>query len=131
MNNYKITIFQHLAIGLFSLTILAQNCIAAPVLCFESDGRINIETNCNSDCDTPKATDHQDDCGECVDIQLWNYNPDIAFLVKSTNSDIDIETINSEFNYLNYFQQNFSAFHCLEPRQAPFPLFLKNTILLI
>jgi hypothetical protein len=43
MNNYKITIFQHLAIGLFSLTILAQNCIAAPVLCFESDGRINIE----------------------------------------------------------------------------------------
>jgi len=42
MNNYKITIFQHLAIGLFSLTILAQNCIAAPVLCFESDGRINI-----------------------------------------------------------------------------------------
>ena len=56
--------------------ILIQNGIEAPVICFESDGHINIEAGCNSICAVPiqKPDEHYDDCDNCFDIHFWKYN---------------------------------------------------------
>ncbi|MBC8467333.1 MAG: hypothetical protein H8D58_01955 [Candidatus Marinimicrobia bacterium] len=131
MKNRNKILIQRLMTGFFCLTIITHIAIEPPILCFESDGHINIESNCNSDCEIPKEADHKDDCGECIDVNLWDYNSEIVFLVTSSDFDIDFETLNSEFNIFEVFYQISSVFLMKEIQQTNFPPFLKNTILLI
>ena len=54
----------------FCLAILTQNGVEAPVLCFETDGDVNIEASCDISCKipVPNSDDHQDECDNCFDI---------------------------------------------------------------
>ncbi len=131
MINNKINIFSRIAIVFLSLSLSVINCASAPVLCFEADGHVNIESNCDSDCDIPKEDNHNDDCGECVDIPLLNFVSNTPIILTSTNADFGFEILNSVNNYFYIFQHNSSVFQTQEFQQTPFPPFLKNTILLI
>ena len=85
MKTRKIKRIHQIITGLFCLAILTQNGVEAPVLCFETDGHINLEAGCDISCKIPepKNDEHQDDCDDCIDIHLWNYNPDLTFLFQS------------------------------------------------
>ena len=118
---------------LFCLAILTQNGVEAPVLCFETDGHINLEAGCDISCKIPepKNDEHQDDCDDCIDIHLWNYNPDLTFLFQSfdfNNVEFDITQI---FISQESIREVTSEFRSLENPQLQLPPFLKNTILLI
>ena len=118
---------------LFCLAILTQNGVEAPVLCFETDGHINLEAGCDISCKIPepKNDEHQDDCDDCIDIHLWNYNPDLTFLFQSfdfNNVEFDITQI---FIPQESIRGVTSEFRSLENPQLQLPPFLKNTILLI
>lgn len=128
MRNRKINITQQFTVWFFFLAILSHNVVESPVLCLESDGQINIETDCN-DPPVQKNNENQEDCFECIDIQLWNYNPDLTFLVKSF--DFDVYKINQEVFINELTPDLFSDFQPLENRQNYFPPFLKYTVLLI
>jgi len=107
----------------FCLAILTQNGVESPVLCFETDGHINIEAVCDISCKilTPKTDEHQDECDNCFDIHLWNYNPDLTFI--NYPSDIKI-------NHNDPIPTSDSP--VLENQeQLPLPHLLKHTILLI
>ena len=117
----------------FCFAILSQNAIESPVICFETDGHINIESGCDITCrlPTPKNDEHQDECDDCIDIHLWNYNPDLTFLFQShdlNNVDFDITQI---FISQESIREVTSEFRSLENPQLQLPPFLKNTILLI
>ena len=131
MRNQKLKSSHHIAVFFFILAILSQNAIESPLLCIENDGHVNIEAGCENNCTVPKSNEHQDTCDDCIDIQLWNYNPDIAFLVKSIDCDFIVNRINSSY----FFHQNFShlsfIFLSTENPNGNSPLLLKNTILLI
>ena len=66
VKNRKIYIIQQIILGYLCLTLTVFSSVKSPVLCFESDGHVNIETNCDSDCEVPKDNEHQDDCVEPI-----------------------------------------------------------------
>jgi len=116
----------------FSVAILFQNGVEAPVICFESDGQINLEAKCDSSCEVPvKQTDeHQDDCNNCFDIQLWNYNPDLVFLAQNTENDVDLIDIIHIHQYFELVPE-FIYHHKNDINIQQIPPFIKTTILLI
>ena len=133
MKTRKIKRIHQIITWLFCLAILTQNGVEAPVLCFETDGHINLEAGCDSSCKItePKNDEHQDDCDDCIDIHLWNYNPDLTFLFQSfdfNNVEFDITQI---FISQESIREVTSEFRSLENPQHQLPPFLKNTILLI
>ena len=133
MKTRKIKRIHQIITWLFCLAILTQNGVEAPVLCFETDGHINLEAGCDISCKipTPKNDEHQDDCDNCFDIHLWNYNPDLTFLFQSfdfNNVEFDITQI---FISQESIREVTSEFRSLENPQLQLPPFLKNTILLI
>ena len=133
MKTRKIKRIHQIITWLFCLVILTQNGVEAPVLCFETDGHINLEAGCDISCKipAPKNDEHQDDCDDCIDIHLWNYNPDLTFLFQSfdfNNVEFDITQI---FISQESIREVTSEFQSLENPQLQLPPFLKNTILLI
>jgi len=133
MKTRKIKRIHQIITWLFCLAILTQNGVEAPVLCFETDGHINLEAGCDISCKIPepKNDEHQDDCDDCIDIHLWNYNPDLTFLFQSfdfNNVEFDITQI---FISQESIREVTSEFQSLENPQLQLPPFLKNTILLI
>ena len=133
MKTRKIKRIHQIITWLFCLAILTQNGVEAPVLCFETDGHINLEAGCDISCKIPepKNDEHQDDCDDCIDIHLWNYNPDLTFLFHSfdfNNVEFDITQI---FISQEPIREVTSEFQSLENPQLQLPPFLKNTILLI
>ena len=133
MKTRKIKRIHQIITWLFCLAILTQNGVEAPVLCFETDGHINLEAGCDISCKIPepKNDEHQDDCDDCIDIHLWNYNPDLTFLFQSfdfNNVEFDITQI---FISQEPIREVTSEFQSLENPQLQLPPFLKNTILLI
>ncbi|MBT3497214.1 MAG: hypothetical protein HN913_05270 [Candidatus Marinimicrobia bacterium] len=131
MQNRKITLVQQLLVGFFCLSLTVFHSVKSPVLCLETDGHVNIESNCDSECDIPKEDNHNDDCGECVDVQLWDYNSDTAFIVTSANFQIDFNIItHNPFLDKNIFYK-YSISQTIENPHNNLPPFLKNTILLI
>ncbi len=128
MHNRKINIIHQFTTWFFCLAILSQYVIESPVLCLESDGQLNIETDCNNS-PLQKNNDNQDDCFDCIDISFWNYNPDLSFLVKS--ADFDLHEISHE----SFFDVNYSdvslIFQSIENPQTHLIPFLKYTVLLI
>ena len=133
MKTRKIKRIHRTITWLFCLAILTQNGVEAPVLCFETDGHINLEAGCDISCKIPepKNDEHQDDCDDCIDIHLWNYNPDLTFLFQSfdfNNVEFDITQI---FITQESIREVTSEFRSLENPQLQLPPFLKNTILLI
>ena len=118
----------------FCLAILTQNGVESPVICFETDGHINIEAVCDISCKipTPKTDEHQDECDNCFDIHLWNYNPDLTFI----NHHSDIKIIHNDYSYVCGIKDHapiatsdIPVFKSQE--QLPLPPLLKHTILLI
>ena len=133
MKTRKIKRIHQIITWLFCLAILTQNGVEAPILCFETDGHINLEAVCDISCKIPepKNDEHQDDCDDCIDIHLWNYNPDLTFLFQSfdfNNVEFDITQI---FISQESIREVTSEFRSLENPQLQLPPFLKNTILLI
>ena len=133
MTYWKKNKIQQFKTLIFCLSILSQNAVDSPVLCFESDGHINVEADCDIRCEIPKPKndEHQDDCDNCFDIHLWNYNPDLYFLTQTFhigNVEFDITQI---FISQESIREVTSEFQSLENLQLPFPPFIKNTILLI
>ena len=133
MKTRKIKRIHQIITWLFCLAILTQNGVEAPVLCFETDGHINLEAGCDISCKIPepKNDEHQDDCDDCIDIHLWNYNPDLTFLFQSfdfNNVEFDITQI---FIPQESIREVTSEFRSLENSQLHLPPLLKNTILLI
>ena len=133
MKTRKIKRIHQIITWLFCLAILTQNGVEAPVLCFETDGHINLEAGCDISCKIPAPNndEHQDDCDGCIDIHLWNYNPDLTFLFQSfdfNNVEFDITQI---FIPQESIREVTSEFQSLENPQLQLPPFLKNTILLI
>ena len=119
---------------LFCLAILTQSGVEAPVLCFETDGHINIEVACDISCKipTPKTDKHQDECDNCFDIYLWNYNPDLTFI----NHPSNVKIIHNDYSYVCGIQDHApiatSDIPVLEnQQQLPFLPLLKHTIMLI
>ena len=119
---------------LFCLAILTQSGVEAPVLCFETDGHINIEVACDISCKipTPKTDEHQDECDNCFDIHLWNYNPDLTFIKNPS----DVKIIHNDYSNVYGIQDHApiatSDIAVLENhQQLPLPPLLKHTILLI
>ena len=132
MKTRKLNILQKLTALLFCLAIITQNGIEAPVLCFESDGHVNIEARCDVSCKVsiPINDIHQDDCNDCIDIHLWNYNSDLVFTIDSKNlENIDFEFIQPVI--LLETVSNQPKFHPIETDFSQLPPFLKTTILLI
>ena len=118
----------------FCLAILTQNGVESPVICFETDGHINIEAVCDISCKipTPKTDKHQNECDNCCDIHLWNYNPDFTFI----NHPSDIKIIHNDYSYVCEIKDHApiatSDIPVLENhQQLPFPSLLQHTILLI
>ena len=133
MKTRKIKRIHQIITWLFCLAILTQNGVEAPVLCFETDGHINLEAGCDISCKipAPKNDEHRDDCDDCIDNHLWNYNPDLTFLFQSfdfNNVEFDITQI---FISQGSIREVTSEFRSLENPQLQLPPFLKNTILLI
>ncbi len=119
---------------LFCLAILTPSGVEAPVLCFETDGHINIEASCDISCKilTPKTDEHQDECDNCFDIHLWNYNPDLTFI----NHHSDIKIIHNDYSYVCGIKDHAPIATSDIPvfenqEQLPLPPFLKHTILII
>ncbi len=131
MRNQRLKSFRHFAVFFFILAILSQNAVESPLLCLENDGQVNIEAGCENNCTIPKSNGHQDKCDDCIDIQLWNYNPDIAFLVKSIDYNFIINKINLDYFFHHDFSHLLFIFQSTENPNNNFPPFLKNTILLI
>ena len=133
MKTRKIKRIPQIITCLFCLAILTQNGVEAPVLCFETDGHINLEAGCDISCKIPepKNDEHQDDCDDCIDIHLWNYNPDLTFLFQS----LDFKNVEFDITQIFISQESIrevtSEFRSLENPQLQLPPFLKNTILLI
>jgi len=118
----------------FCLAILTQNGVESPVLCFETDGHINIEAVCDISCKIPttKTDEHQDECDNCFDIHLWNYNPDLTFI----NHHSDIKIIHNDYSYVCGIKDHAPIATSDIPvfenqEQLPLPPLLKHTILLI
>ena len=133
MKTRKIKRIHQIITWLFCLAILTQNGVEAPVLCFETDGHINLEAGCDISCKipAPKNDEHKDDCDDCIDIYLWNYTPNLTFLFQSfdfNNVEFDITQI---FISQEPIREVTSEFQSLENPQLQLPPFLKNTILLI
>ena len=133
MKTRKIKRIHQIITWLFCLAILTQNGVEAPILCFETDGHINLEAVCDISCKIPepKNDEHQDDCDDCIDIHLWNYNPDLTFLFQSfdfNNVEFDITQI---FITQESIREVTSELRSLENSQLQLPPLLKNTILLI
>ena len=119
---------------LFCLAILTQSRVEAPVLCFETDGHINIEAACDISCKipTPKPDEHQDECDNCFDIHLWNYNPDLTFI----NHPPEIQIIHNDYSYVCRIQDHAPIATADIPvlenhQQLPFSPLLQHIILLI
>ena len=133
MKTRKIKRIHQIITWLFCLAILTQNGVEAPVLCFETDGHINLEAGCDISCKIPepKNDEHQDDCDDCIDIHLWNYNPDLTFLFQLH----DLNNVEFDITQIYIPQESIcevtSEFRSLENPQLQFPPLLKNTILLI
>jgi hypothetical protein len=132
MIKLKNNIIHQIFVWIFCFGVLLQNGVEAPVLCFETDGHINIEAECDIACSVPtqKTDEHQDDCNNCFDIPFWNYNPDLNFL--SQTSDLEMGYFVFDFTILS-FEQFFNS--QLSIKQIDNPLFplpphLKTTILL-
>ena len=133
MEKGRLRKFQEIAAWFFCLAILLQSGVESPVLCFESDGHINIEAGCDSTCDGPlaKANGHQDECEDCIDIHFWNYTPDLTFLMQSFELD------GAEFAIAQVIKNNelFPVVSAeIRPQKKPkhqLPPFLKSTILII
>lgn len=130
MLNREINIIHQFTVWFFFLAILSQYVIESPVLCLESDGQINIETDCNY-VPIQKDNNHQVDCFDCIDIPFWNYNPDLLFLVKSADFDFDVYKINQELFIHELAPDLSSDFQTTENPQNHFPPFLTYTVLLI
>ena len=133
MKTRKIKRIPQIITWLFCLAILTQNGVEAPVLCFETDGHINLEAGCDISCKipAPKNDEHQDDCDDCIDIHLWNYNPDLTFLFQS----LDFKNVEFDITQIFITQESIrevtSELRSLENSQLQLPPLLKNTILLI
>ena len=133
MKTRRINTLQKLSAWIFCLVMLTQSGIEAPVLCFEADGHVNIEARCDVSCrvSTPIDDTHQDDCYDCVDIQLWNSNPDLAFTIDSKKLDnIDFEFIQPTIllEIVSEIQPNF---HPIDTDFLQLSKFIKTTILLV
>ncbi len=131
VKNRKIYIIQQIILGYLCLTLTVFSSVKSPVLCFESDGHVNIETNCDSDCEVPKDNEHQDDCVECFDVQLWDTNSNNEYFVKSLDFDPVVDGVYSDFNIFVVKHHFSSAFETKESHQENIPPFIKTTILLI
>ena len=133
MKTRKIKRIHQIITWFFCLAILTQNGVEAPVLCFETDGHINLEAGCDISCKIPepKNDEHQDDCDDCIDIHLWNYNPDLTFLFQS----LDFKNVEFDITQIFITQESIrevtSELRSLENSQLQLPPLLKNTILLI
>jgi len=135
MKTQKIKKFNQFIAVFFCLAILTQNGVEAPVLCFETDGHINFEAVCDISCkiSVPENDEHQDECDNCFDIHLWNYNPDLTFI----NNPPDVKIIHNDYAYVCGIQDHAppiatSDIPGLENhQQLPLPPLLKHAILLI
>ncbi len=118
---------------IFCFGIITQSGIKAPVLCFETDGDINIEAGCDISCKvpTPKEDTHEDDCENCIDINLWNYTPDLAFVINSTSYKfIDNELI--QYVSTNDFKLKLQPiFIKVEVNTNSIPPDIKTTVLIV
>ena len=133
MRKHKIHIIHQIFVWVFCFGILMQNGIEAPVICFESDGHINIEAGCNSICAVPiqKTDEHYDDCDNCFDIHFWKYNPDLSFLIHTNNFNLGDLIFNFTISSFAIFQNpHFNDIH-VGFFLDPIPHTLKTTILLI
>ena len=133
MKTRRINTLQKLSAWLFCLVMLTQSGIEAPVLCFEADGHVNIEIGCDVSCKVPGPVDgtHQDNCDDCIDIHLWNYNPDLVFIINSNNlDDIDFESMQPTIllETVSEIQPNF---HPVEIDLLQIHPLIKTTILLV
>jgi hypothetical protein len=132
MRKRQIHVIQQISVWIFTLAILLQNGIEAPVICLELDGHINIEAGCDSNCEVPvnQTDEHQDNCEDCFDIQLWNYNPDLVFL--SQNTELDIDIIDNIYTLHTFeLSPEFSCKYITEIDIQQIPPLIKTTILLI
>ncbi|MBC8310703.1 MAG: hypothetical protein H8E72_00195 [Candidatus Marinimicrobia bacterium] len=117
----------------FCLAIFTQNGVEAPVLCFETDGHINLEAGCDISCKIPppKNDEHQDDCDNCFDIHLWNYNPNLNFLTQTVKIGYDEIEFNQIISIQPQIQVISTEYYTLENLKLQLPPFLKTTRLLI
>jgi hypothetical protein len=131
MKKLKKSKIQKFSAIFFCFAVLSQNSVESPVLCLETDGNINIESNCNTDCDIPNDVGLQDDCGECVDVQLWETNANTVYFAKSLDFNSISDCVFSDFIIFGIVHPISFVFQTKESYQENFPPFLKNTILLI
>lgn len=132
MRKQRNNIIHQIFVWIFCFGILLQNGIEAPVICFETDGHINIEAECDIACSVPtqKTDEHQDDCDNCFDIPFWNYNPDLNFL--NHTNHVEIDNYIFEFTIISFdqFQNSQFSIQQIDSFHNPTPLFIKTTILL-
>ncbi|MFQ6607545.1 MAG: hypothetical protein ACE5EE_03290 [Fidelibacterota bacterium] len=97
---------------IFSLVLIlitgSQGAVIAPVACFESDGRITIESSCNQNVCTnvaSKGNNHLEKCQDCIDIPLWPYTQEIKKAVKAGYFKIEVTpTVFIDISAFNYEQ---------------------------
>lgn len=129
----RIYIIHQIFVWVFCLGILFQNGIEAPVICFESDGHINIEAGCNSICNIPvqQIDTSQDGCDDCFDIHFWNYNPYFSCLSNTNQFELDDVILNYTISNITPSQitllNNIHTGYFLYPNPPP----EKTNILLI
>jgi len=134
MKTQQLKKFNQIIAIFFCLAILTQNGVEAPVLCFETDGNVHIEASCDISCKipVPNSDDHQDECDNCFDIHLWNYNPDLAFINYSLNAKNNHNDYSYIFKMHQPAQIKKTDFPIHENHyKHPLPPFLKHTILII
>ena len=133
MREQRIHIIHQIFVWVFCFGILIQNGIEAPVICFESDGQINIEAGCNSICSIPiqKTDAYQDDCNDCFDVHFWNYNPDLSFLSNSNHIELDDVIFNYTISSFEIFPTPHLNYEQLGSFFLATPPPKKTTILLI
>ena len=120
-------------VRLFILVILFQAGVESPVICFESNGQINIEAKCDSTCEIPiqETDEHQDDCANCFDVKLWNYNPDVVLIVRNTSDSEVIPPVSTLLWFTEKELQNKNQFSKKQNFFQKIPPLIQTTILLI
>ncbi|MBC8214870.1 MAG: hypothetical protein ISR90_06915 [Candidatus Marinimicrobia bacterium] len=133
MRENQKSILRKIALWVLTLAILFQIDLEPPVICFESDGHINIETACDSSCEVPiqQTADSQSDCFNCFDIKLWNYSPDLILITNNTDIDFKVTQITQYSVLVDELPELWSQVQRTRNLPNKIPPLIKTTILLI
>ena len=115
------------------MALLSQSGVKPPAICIKPNGHIHLVSDCSLCCKLPKI--HHNNNGEnykgCIDIYLWNYNPDLQFLTQPK----DIHDTSAEFTPILTYQENIQNYIVeipkLDKSRILIPPLIHSTILII